>query len=111
MIKVVVLSVVLVVSLSMVLVSISYFGGRIVQRFLVLLAVLMLGYLGLSVLEVLPHPSFLDPYIDGLIGRIKTIWLLGLGISVIGLLGWILCFNRELSWNGLMLDFASKIIP
>lgn len=94
MIKVVTFSAILVVSLSMVLASISYFVGRIVQRFLLVLAVLVFGYLMLSVLEVLPHPSFLDPFVAGFTGKTKAMWLFGLGISAFGLLAWILCFNH-----------------
>ena len=94
MIKVVTFCTILVVSLAMVLASISYFVARIAQRFLLVLAVLVLGYLLLSVLEVLPHPSFLDPFLTGFSDSTKTVWLLGLGISAFGLLTWLLCFNR-----------------
>lgn len=94
MIKVVAFCAILVVSLAMVVVSISYFAGRILQRFLVVLAVLGLGYLMLSVLEVLPHPSFMDPVVSNLDDRTKKVWLLSMGIIAFGLLTWLLCFNR-----------------
>lgn len=94
MIKVVAFCAILVVSLAMVLASISYFAGRILQRFLVILAVLGLGYLMLSVLEVLPHPSFMDKVVSNLDDRTKNVWLLSMGIIAFGLLTWLLCFNR-----------------
>lgn len=94
MIKVVAFCAILVVSLAMVLASISYFAGRILQRFLVILAVLGLGYLMLTVLEVLPHPSFMDKVVSNLDDRTKNVWLLSMGIIAFGLLTWLLCFNR-----------------
>lgn len=63
------------------------------------------------ILNVLNTPYFLDPFISNINIKNKQVYIVIIAALAVFLVAWLVCFNKELSWNGLMLDYASKILP
>lgn len=97
--------------ISLAIPTLSYFASKIFQRFLIVLTILILVYLGLVILEVVSCPSLLDQFIAHINMLSKSVNLIIIGILILISIGWLICFNQELTWNGIMMDYASKVLP
>lgn len=109
--KIIVLVIIFVLSFSLAILTISYFISRIFQRFIIFLALLILIYVSLVLTDVLPCPQPLIKLLTNLTLREKQVCVGIFGFLVLTLIAWIVCFNKQLTWNGLMIDYASKILP
>lgn len=93
------------------LLVLSYFAPRLFQRVVIILALLILAYASLVLFGLLECPYPFSEALGGVDMRIRQACAAGGALVVIILLGWLVCFNGELSWNGLMMDYAAKILP
>jgi hypothetical protein len=109
--QIVVFTTILAGGLSLLLLALSYFAPRIFQRLMIALAFLLFLYVALVCLGFLECPYPFSGALGNSSERTRQIWGAVGGLMAIVLLGWIVCFNGELTWNGLMMDYAAKILP
>lgn len=110
-IPIIVFTIILALSLSVVFLGLSYFAPRIFQRVIIILALLMLTYAVLVLFGLLECPYPFSETLGGIDIRMRQGFAAGGALVAIILLGWLVCFNGELSWNGLMMDYGAKILP
>jgi hypothetical protein len=91
--------------------ALSYFAPRTLQRIIMLASALAFLYALLALFNLLPSPQPVRDTIEGLKKREKQISAAVLGLLGVSMIGWMICFHRELSWNGAMMDYGSKILP
>lgn len=104
-------TIILAASLSVVFLSLSYFVPRIFQRVVIIITLLILIYASLVCFGLLECPYPFSEALGGVNMRIRQACAVGGTLAAIILLGWMVCFNGEISWNGLMMDYAAKILP
>ena len=76
-----------------------------------LAAALAFLYAALATFSLLPTPRPIHHIIDDLNNREKLISTVTFGLLGVFLIAWMVCFHGELSWNGVMMDYGSKILP
>lgn len=108
---IIIFTIILAASLAVVLLGLSYFAPRIFQRVVIILALIILVYASLVLLGLLQCPYPLGEALGGIDMRKRQACAAGGTLLAITLLGWVVCLNGELSWNGVMMDYAAKILP
>lgn len=98
-------------SLGVAMLTLSYFAPRIIQRFIILASTLAFLYALLAVFSLIPSPQPIHDIIEGLKNREKQISAAVFGLMGVLLILWMFCLHGELSWNGVMMDYGSKILP
>lgn len=106
----IVFTIILSASLSIVLLGISYFAPRILQRAVIILSLLLVIYVSLVCFGMLDCPRPFAEALQAVNIRVRQIWVAAGTLLALILLGWMFCFNGELWWNGLMMDYACKIL-